>query len=105
MSGSASGAVTIRTAREHEHAAIARIAELDSAQPPAGRLLVAVLDGELLAAISLADGAIVANPFRSTIEVVELLAARERQLRGTSMRRRTLAAASLRALRALAAGF
>jgi len=100
-----SGDVTIRIAGEHDRAAIARIAELDSARPPVGPLLVAVLDEELAAAISLADGAVVADPFRPTAAVVELLVARERQLRGGGVRTGAFATRSLRRLRALAPGF
>ena len=80
-------AVTIRCAREHDGVAIAHIAELDSASAPLGPLLVAEAAGELVAAISLDDGAVVANPFRPTADIVELLQARERQF-ATGVRRR-----------------
>jgi hypothetical protein len=74
-------AVTLRCAEVRDGPALARLAELDSAAPPAPPVLVADLEGELLAAISLADGAVVANPFQPTAALVELLLARERQLR------------------------
>jgi hypothetical protein len=54
-------------------------------QPP---VLVADLDGRLLAAISLVDRCVVADPFEPTAALVELLQARERQLRGSSRPRR-----------------
>jgi hypothetical protein len=80
--------VTIRLARTDEAATLAHLAELDSALEPLAPALVAEVAGELLAAISLADGKLVANPFRPTADVVELLRARERQLRNVGRRRR-----------------
>jgi len=88
---SAGAAVTIRWARAHEAATLAYLAELDSAAAPVAPALVAEVAGELLAAISLADGGLVANPFRCTAEVVELLRARELQLRGDGRRHHRLA--------------
>jgi len=81
-------AVTLRCAEPRDGAALARLAELDSAPAPAPPVLLADVDGELLAAISLADGATVANPFRATAALVELLRARERQLRAGAPGRR-----------------
>ena len=97
-------AVTIRCARERDGAALARIAELDSTSAPLEPVLVAEAAGELVAAISLADGTVVANPFRPTADVVELLRARERQYRGGSRRRRSRAPLARRLLRAVALG-
>lgn len=94
------GAVTIRFARTHEAAALAHLAELDSATTPAAPALVAEVAGEVLAAISLADGGLVANPFRRTADVVELLRARERQLRGDGRRWRLASPAPWQRLRA-----
>ena len=68
--------VTIRLARTDEAATLAHLAELDSALEPLAPALVAEVAGELLAAISLADGKLVANPFRPTADVVELLRGR-----------------------------
>ena len=85
---SATADVTIRCAQEREAGALARLAELDSATLPRTPLLVAEVAGEVLAAISLSDGAVVANPFRPTDDVVELLRARERQLRARYRPRR-----------------
>jgi hypothetical protein len=68
--------VLIRAARGSDGAAIARIAALDSATVPAGELLVAEADGTLVAARSLATGAVVADPFRPTADIVALLALR-----------------------------
>jgi hypothetical protein len=48
---------------------------------PAGDLLVAETDGALVAAYAPATGATIADPFRHTAEVVELL-----ELRGSLLR-------------------
>ena len=92
--------VTIRLAGTWEGAALAQLAELDSATTPPEPVLVAELAGEVLAAISLTDGTLVANPFRYTADVVELLRARERQLRGGRRRWRSASPAPWRRLRA-----
>jgi hypothetical protein len=99
-----SGSVTIRYALVHDSVPLARLAELDSAKAPLDPVLLAEAAGELVAAISLADGAVVANPFRPTADVVELLRARERQLRGGFQRSRRRAPLARRLLRALALG-
>jgi hypothetical protein len=70
--------VLIRAARGSDGAAIARLAELDSRPVPAGELLVAEADGELVAALSPSAGASIADPFRPTADVVELLELRAR---------------------------
>jgi hypothetical protein len=101
---SAGEAVTIRLARIGEATALALVAELDSAPAPLAPALVAEVAGEVLAAISLADGALVANPFRPTADVVELLRARERQLRSDRHRRRLAPLPAWRRRRSLALG-
>jgi hypothetical protein len=73
--------VLIRAARGSDGLALHRLAALDSARVPAGDLLVAETDGALVAAHAPATGATIADPFRHTAEVVELL-----QLRGSLMR-------------------
>jgi hypothetical protein len=73
--------VTIRAARGSDGAALVRLAGLDSARVPAGELLVAETGGELVAAHAPSTGATIADPFRQTADVVELLA-----LRGSMMR-------------------
>jgi hypothetical protein len=75
-------AVTIRYAFPDDAHALARLAALDSSQVPAGPLLVADVEGELRAALSLSSGAVIADPFERTVALVELLLARGRQLRG-----------------------
>ena len=59
-----------------------RVAERDSRVLPAGELLIAEVDGELRAALSLTTGDIVADPFQPTADVVALLRTRARQRSG-----------------------
>ena len=76
------GSMTIREASFEDRAALARLAELDSAPVPAGRLLVGEVEGELRAAIAVADSETIADPFHHTAELLDLLRARARQLGG-----------------------
>jgi hypothetical protein len=64
-----------------------RIAELDSASRQADPLLIGERAGQPIAALSLADGTVVANPFVASADVVALLRLRARQLRGEPRRR------------------
>jgi hypothetical protein len=73
--------VVIRSARDADLAPLHDLAELDSAEPLRGPVLVATVEGELWAALSLADGRVVADPFRPTVGAVELLRMRVAQLR------------------------
>ncbi len=72
--------VILRLAAECDRRALRRLAELDSAHPPAGTVLVAEVDGELLAAYSVQGHRAIANPFRPTAELVALLEVRATQL-------------------------
>jgi hypothetical protein len=65
--------VTLRLAGEEDEAAVARLAQLDSRSVPAPPLLVAERAGRIDAAVSLSAGDAVADPFRRTAELVELL--------------------------------
>jgi hypothetical protein len=66
-------AITIRPAYADDAIGIARLAALDSAPIPHGPLVVAEVDGELRAALSVADSTAIADPFRRTLELVALL--------------------------------
>ena len=72
--------VTIRIAHPEDAPALVRLAELDSARVPPGRLLVAEVEGELWAAVSLEAPAGIADPFRRSAELLLLLHERARQL-------------------------
>lgn len=70
----------MRPARGEDARALALLAALDGARSLDGETLIAVVDGELWAAIQLADGRTVADPFRPTRSVRELLALRRDNL-------------------------
>lgn len=80
--------ITIRVAGEHDYARLWRLAALDSADVPAGPLLLALVDGHARAAVSVADGSAIADPFHPSAEIVDLLRVRAAGLRGR--RRRSL---------------
>ena len=50
-----------------------RLAALDSSDPLQGDILLARVDGELRAALSLSDGRVVADPFARTAQIVRTL--------------------------------
>jgi hypothetical protein len=73
--------VSIRRLGEADTEALARVSGRDSAARPAGEVLGAELDGELIAAISIGTGEIVADPFVRTAAARSLLVLRAAQLR------------------------
>lgn len=74
--------VSIRRAGPHDAPALCRLAALDSAAPLRGEILVAEVDGEARAALSLGDGSCVADPFAPTAQLVALLRLRRAQMCG-----------------------
>lgn len=68
--------VVLRRATAADERDLRDLAELDSTRLGPGPHLVAEVDGRLLAAVSLHDGASVADPFRPTAGHVALLRAR-----------------------------
>jgi hypothetical protein len=89
--------LTVRRADEHDAVDILRVAALDSAGPIVGEALVAELAGRMVAAVALADGRVIADPFVRTVEVVALLELRAAQLRAPLAARKGRAAAVVRA--------
>jgi hypothetical protein len=73
--------VVIRAARGSDGESLRRLAALDSARVPAGNVLIAEAEGTVVAAHSPMTGATIADPFRRTADVVELL-----ELRGAMLR-------------------
>src|SRR3954469_25732407 len=73
--------VVIRHARPDEADALATLAQLDSSRAPRGDVLVADVQGELWAAVSVDDGHAVATPFRPSGELTFRLIGRARGLR------------------------
>jgi hypothetical protein len=74
------GGITIRRLGADDAAAVTWLAQRDTARAPRGELLGAELDGQLVAAISIATGEAVADPFLRTAEIVEVLRLRLSQL-------------------------
>jgi hypothetical protein len=72
--------MTVRTATAADSDQLMTLAALDSAQPLAGPVLVGELDGACVAALSLRDGRVVADPFVLTSGVAALLRTRASQL-------------------------
>lgn len=81
--------ISLRPARPDDDALLARLSELDSAARPVERpALLALRDGLAVAAISLRDGRVVADPFEPTRDVVALLATHARGGRDADVTRR-----------------
>jgi hypothetical protein len=74
--------ITIRLATAADALAVRRLAALDSAFPPTGDVLLAENGGELWAALSVDTGHAVADPFRPSRDLVELLGLRASRIRG-----------------------
>jgi hypothetical protein len=72
--------LALRIADEADVHAVRRLAQLDDARALTGEILLAVLDGEPVAALSLSDGRVVANPFVRTADVITLLRMRAAQI-------------------------
>ncbi len=72
--------VVVRYARPDEADALGELAQLDSSRAPQGDVIVADVQGELWAAVSVDDGHAVANPFRPSGELTFHLSERARGL-------------------------
>jgi hypothetical protein len=68
--------IILQQATAAEDAALRELSQLDSARTVARPALMAVVDDKLLAAISLRDGRVVADPFAETEAAVALLRVR-----------------------------
>src|SRR3954471_8246673 len=71
--GTGEGNLVVRRGSHADTDALAIVAALDSSRPLTGRTVVAELDGRIVAAVSLHDGRVVADPFVATADLVELL--------------------------------
>ena len=65
--------VTVRLARTHDAGALIDLAALDSAEVPAGDVIVAETSGQIVAAVSVIGGPAIADPFRRTAGFVRML--------------------------------
>jgi len=88
--------LTIRLATSSDELAVRRLASLDSASPPTGDVLLAEMGNELWAALSVDTGTAIADPFRPSADLVDLLRLRAhdaaRPTRGHAGTRRRLLA-------------
>jgi hypothetical protein len=73
--------VTIRYAAAADALRLRELAELDSASPPHGPVLVAEVDGRLRAALPVDGGPAISDPFHRGRELLALLRLRAEQLR------------------------
>jgi hypothetical protein len=72
--------ITIRPAREDDHGALRRLAQLDAGPVPSGDVLIAEVDGVPRAAMRILDRTYVADPFYPSRELVRLLDVRASRL-------------------------
>jgi hypothetical protein len=72
--------LTVRLATGADRPALERLAELDETTRPAEPVLLGEVRQRPVAALSLADGKVVADPFSPTHELVELLRLRAQQM-------------------------
>ena len=72
--------LSVRPFAERDIDAIRLLAALDSKQVPTGAVLVAEQAGEVVAALPLDGGNVLADPFKPTADVVALLKLRASQL-------------------------
>jgi hypothetical protein len=86
---SAQRSVTLRFANPADRWPLARLAQLDSASPPGQPILLAEADGQVRAALALTGGAVIADPFYPTADLIDLLRARARQLGAVPRARRS----------------
>jgi hypothetical protein len=84
-------AAAVRFADPDEGRTLRRLAQLDDAPELAGEILVAAVEADVVAALSLDDGRVVANPFVHTADAVELLRGHAAALSGRRWRRRRFA--------------
>jgi hypothetical protein len=89
-SGATPYEVEIRLNRVSDDTALADLAVLAGQPLPFGRLVVAAVDGQIVAAVPLGGGRPLADPFWRTAELVRLLELRAAQLREPEQRRSLL---------------
>ena len=75
-------AIIVRLASRTDADALADLAALDSMRVPHGPLLLAEVDDELRAALSLSDGTVISDPFHLSAELIALLRDRATELAG-----------------------
>lgn len=73
--------IRLATDTDADRSALARLAALDSRRVPTGTVLLGEVDGRPRAAVEVDSGAVVADPFHPTADVVDLLRLRATRLR------------------------
>jgi hypothetical protein len=86
-----SSTIAFRTATVDDDRVLEDLAALDSHAPLERPAVLALVDGEPVAAVSLRDGQIVADPFTRTEDIVVLLRARVAALAAQRAGRRGMA--------------
>jgi ketosteroid isomerase-like protein len=71
--GAGDGNLAVRRGRHADNAVLATLAGLAGSRPLTGERVVAAVDGRIVAAVSLHDGRVIADPFADTAEAVEVL--------------------------------
>jgi hypothetical protein len=84
------GQIELRLCRADDDPALERLAALAERPLPFGRLVVALVDGQLVAALPLAGGHALTDPFTRTSHLLRLLELRAEQLRQRTPRRGAL---------------
>ena len=79
--------VSLRLGRVSDDAILERLAALEGRKAPHGRHLLAEVEGEAIAALSLAGGEFFADPFRPTAHLLPLMRVRATQLGAPRPRR------------------
>jgi hypothetical protein len=74
------GIFTMRPATSRDVTAVARLVELEEARPLSGEVLLAEVDGRVIAALSVREDRAVADIFQPTAEIVAMLRTRREQL-------------------------
>ena len=88
QSDASTASIELRLARADESPVLHRLAQLDDAPDLDGDALMALIDGDPIAALSLSDRRVVANPFVRTEHAVSLLRIQADHLFGRRERRR-----------------
>ena len=73
-------ALVIRLGVQADETRLRRLAHMDSARPLSGQTLIAEQGGSVVAALSLDDGAAIADPFVASADAVAMLRVRAAQL-------------------------
>jgi hypothetical protein len=81
------GEIELRLCRAADDPALERLAALAERPLPFGRLVVALVNGQLVAALPLAGGHALTDPFSRTAHLLRLLELRADQLRQPAPRR------------------